>query len=404
MMKNIQLLIILIILTVSGLQAQIKLSPNAQISLITCDPGSDIYNTFGHSAVRVKDPANFMDVVFNYGTFSFGGKSFKDQLNFGIEFARGKLLYYLSTSDYPNFEYGYKVEKRSIYEQILNLTHEEKQHLFDLLVENYRPENRYYKYDFFYDNCSSRIRDIVEKALGEKLRFGVDDEELHGKTGKTFMHMIDPYIESSPWLELGIYILLGLPANKDASVYHQMFLPDFLMAGFDKGQINRNGATEPLVLETKTLYKAPERDRSVFFFSTPLFFSIILAFLIIMFTYRNFSFDVHAYWLDYIIFSITGLLGVLLVLMWVATDHTTTPWNLNMMWALPTNIIAVFLLRKKWMKYYFMTALALIAIIAINWAWFPQKMHPAFYPVLIVMAARYLKLLKNLKRIGTSVQ
>jgi hypothetical protein len=397
--QHIKFLLIVSFLSISVTSmSQITLTKKAQISLITCDPGTDIYNTFGHSAVRVYDSENRLDVVFNYGTFSFGGKSIKDQLNFGIEFARGKLLYYLSTSDYLNFEYGYKVEKRSIYEQVLNLTYEEKQHLFDLLVENYRPENRQYKYDFFYDNCSSRIRDIVEKSLGDKLKFGEDEEELHGKTGRSFMDMIDPYIEKSPWLKFGIYILLALPANKDASVYHQMFLPDYLMSGFDKGLVYRDGEWKPLVLVSRTLYQAPEKDIRVNFFTTPFFLTLILALFVIAYTYRNYSFDTHAFWIDYIIFFLSGLLGILLLLMWFATDHITTKINLNLIWALPTNIVALFFLRKKFMKHYYIFALSLLAILMLNWMWFPQKMHIAFLPLVVILAVRYFKLLKYLRK------
>lgn len=374
------------------------LSEKAHISLITCSPGTDIYNTFGHSAVRVKDPVQDIDVVFNYGTFSFGGSDLKDQLNFGIEFARGKLNYYLSTSKFERFMKSYKKENRSVFEQILNLTQEEKQYLFDLLVENYQPENKYYKYDFFYDNCSSRIRDIVEKSLNNQLQFYGNDAVLHGKSGVTFMEKLEPYIAPSPWLRLGIYFLLGYPANIDASLYHQMFLPDYLMQGFESGTIYRNGTSEPLVSDFNTLFLREDVEMKTPFYMHPFFLFGVLALLVGGITYKNFKQEKHAFLIDYTVFLISGLLGILLVLMWFATDHSTTTWNFNLLWLLPTNFIALFLLKKPFMKNYYIIAWLLIMIILIFWIWFPQKMNIAFLPLMAILVFRYLKLMALLKK------
>jgi len=374
-------------------QSQTLLSDNAEISLLTCSPGTDIYNTFGHSAVRVHDAVQNIDIVFNYGTFSFGGKTLTDQLNFGLEFAQGKLLYYLSVSDFNNFKNSYIEDKRSVYEQVLNLSQNEKQYLFNLLAENYQPENKYYQYDFFYDNCSSRIRDIVEKSLKNNIQFTQNPDDVHAKTGLTFMNMIDPYIKSSPWLEFGIYILLGLPANKDASLYNQMFLPDFLMSGFENATVNRNGNIEPLVLKTTTVYQAPEREKSGFSLFTPFWVFMFLAVLVILITYRNFQFDKQWFAIDYLIFLSTGLLGIILLLMWFATDHSTTNKNLVLLWALPSNIIALFFLKKQWMKQYLYFALVFLVLILLNWWWFPQKLNAAFFPIVLILGARYIKLL-----------
>lgn len=396
------LVVLLFFVSLGNISAQTILSKRAQISLLTCSPGTDIYNTFGHSAVRVYDSSQNMDIVFNYGTFSFGGKDLKDQLNFGVEFARGKLLYYLSVSDYPNFKYSYELDKRSIYEQVLNLTHEEKQTLFDLLVINYQPENRFYQYDFFYDNCSSRIRDIVEKAIGYDLQFAINPDDAFAKSGRTFMDMIDPYINESPWLKFGIYILLGLPANKDASIYHQMFLPDYLMSGFENAVVTRDGEEKPLVLVTRTLYEAPEREKAGFSLFTPFWLLLPLAILIVIISYRNIHFDKQWFVIDYIVFGLSGLLGILLLLMWFATDHSTTKVNLNLLWALPTNFIALFFLKKKWMQKYALAALILLVIIVVNWMWFPQKMHVAFLPVIAILASRYIKLMNWHKYVNKS--
>lgn len=396
-MKRITLIFFCVFILNTLFAQDIILSEKAHISLLTCSPGTDIYNTFGHSAVRVKDPIQNIDVVFNYGTFSFGGSALKDQLNFGIEFARGKLNYYLSTSKFERFMNSYKEENRSVFEQILNLTAEEKQYLFDLLIENYQPENKYYQYDFFYDNCSSRIRDIVEKSLNYQLQFYENDAVLHGKSGVTFMEKLEPYIAPSPWLRLGIYFLLGYPANIDASLYHQMFLPDYLMQGFESGTINRNGLSAPLVADFKTLFLREDLKVQTPFYMHPLFLFGILALIVGGITLRNYNQNKHFFWIDYLVFSISGLLGILLVLMWFATDHSTTTWNFNLMWLLPTNIVALFLLKKPFMKYYFIFGWLLIMVILVFWIWFPQKMNIVFIPFMGILVFRYLKLTARLR-------
>lgn len=142
-----RILIILILLVLSvnikAKTSEIILSDSAKISLLTCSSGSELYSIFGHSAIRVKDVRNRLDIVFNYGTFDFS------EPNFYPNFVRGRLNYILSASHFEDFKYAYIEENRSISEQILNITKDEKQHLLDSILINYMPENRYYRYDFF---------------------------------------------------------------------------------------------------------------------------------------------------------------------------------------------------------------------------------------------------------------
>ncbi|MBL7807773.1 MAG: DUF4105 domain-containing protein, partial [Saprospiraceae bacterium] len=157
-----RLLLFLLLLPFAGI-AQ-TLSDSAQISLMTVAPGEFVYSTFGHSAIRVKDPGTRFDRCYNYGTFDF------EQPNFLLKFCQGKLLYNLDIESYRSFEYGNLQDRRTMQEQVLNINQEQKQRLFDLLQENYKEENRYYKYDFFYDNCATRIRDIVQETFFHQLQ------------------------------------------------------------------------------------------------------------------------------------------------------------------------------------------------------------------------------------------
>ena len=390
-MNKILLLLSLLLFQISIGFTQIQLNDDATISLITCAPGDDLYNTFGHSAVRVQDAAQGLDIVFNYGTFSFGGSTFADQVNFGVTFARGKLLYHLSVSDFNSFVSSYKYQQRSVWEQELGLTQENKQTLFDILYENQKEENKYYKYDFFYDNCSSRIRDILRGALGNDVAF-YKDEDIKANSGVTFMNMIDPYIEKSPWTKWGIYVLLGLPANEDASKEEQMFLPDYLMDGFANAQVNQDG-WKPLVGKTNTIYEAIRAPVTVTFYKTPIFIFSVLFLIIAYLSYRNYKFDKHYFVIDYIMFAYTGLIGLLLLFMWFGTDHITTKVNLNLLWAIPFNIVVLFFLKKKLSYKYLLVVLGITFLLLVSWMFLPQKMHIAFIPVVGIMLVRYLKLI-----------
>ena len=165
-MKRVLTIIVLMISFLPLRAEKIELSPKAEISVLTCSPGPDLYSSFGHTAIRIQDSINnrWVDVVYNYGTFQFTD-------DFYFKFAKGQLDYRLSRSSFGDFQYEYLMTGRGIWEQKLLITPAEKQRLFDLLEENYLPENREYRYDFFYDNCSTRVRDIIKKALENKVNF-----------------------------------------------------------------------------------------------------------------------------------------------------------------------------------------------------------------------------------------
>ena len=189
------------------------------ISLITGSPGADLYNTFGHSAIRIKDPVRGIDFVYNYGTFDFSAP------NFYLNFTRGKLDYMLSTEPTENLRYGFLSENRSMAEQVLNLSEEQKRLLIGRLQDNYKPESRYYKYDFFFDNCATRVRDIINIGLDSTIVFNYSSVD----STLRFRDLIHPYIVNLPWTHLGISIGLGSPTDRISTPYEQMFLPEIMV-------------------------------------------------------------------------------------------------------------------------------------------------------------------------------
>ena len=159
-------LILVHILLISTVKAQkITLSESAAISVLTMGPGTNLNDSFGHSAFRISDTNQNIDVVYNYGVYNF------DTPNFYLKFVKGQLMYQLDRTDFSLFYQHYSDQDRWIKEQVLNLTIKEKQEVFDFLQKNYLPENRKYIYDFFFENCATRIRDVLAGVLKNKLVF-----------------------------------------------------------------------------------------------------------------------------------------------------------------------------------------------------------------------------------------
>jgi hypothetical protein len=364
------------------------LSESSVISLLTASPGEELYSTFGHSGIRVKDESQNIDIVFNYGSFDF------DTPNFYLKFTQGKLLYRLSQGSFENFAYGLQYENRSIVEQVLNLTLAQKHQLYKALLDNYKPENRYYKYDFFFDNCATRIRDIMPATFGEDFNFNypVDWE----KDDMTFRNLIDLYLTNHHWSDFGIDLALGLPTDDVASPSDYMFLPDYLLEGFALATIVHHGEVQPFVLSTREIL--PRRDLpSEVFFISPMkvcWGVFVIALLLSLYGYQhNKSYS----WFDVIYFSVIGLVGWVVFFLDFLTDHIATKENLNMLWAVPLHLpVFVFWwkLPSNFRKYYIWIFLIVDLLIIAFWWIFPQNYHNAFIPLILAMITRYLLIIK----------
>ncbi|MCX2740605.1 Lnb N-terminal periplasmic domain-containing protein [Pontibacter anaerobius] len=382
--KKLTLMLALSILTLPA-WAQfdgIPLSQDAKISLITCSPGPDLYAIFGHSAVRVHDPANGMDVVFNYGTFDF------DEPNFYLKFAQGKLNYKLSAAHFQDFVYSYTMDNRSVYEQQLNLTEEQKQQYWAFLTHNYLPENRFYLYDFFFDNCATRIRDGLEATFPNQLAFNISqfDQDY------SFRNLIDLYLGPQPWGDFGIDIALGARIDQEATPYQYMFLPDYLSKGLANATLSQKGSTAPLALEQKVIF---ERDPSIpleagWFTPQLLFWAFFV--IVVALTAMDFIKRSRSRVFDMVFFLVLGLLGIVVLLLWFATDHQATAYNFNLLWTIPSHVVvAVFLGRsilREWVRKYMLYTAIVTAVAVIGWPLWPQMYHAAFLPIMLATVLR----------------
>ncbi|NJO90291.1 MAG: DUF4105 domain-containing protein [Chloroflexia bacterium] len=344
LLKYSLLLILIVTFHSNNIKSQI-LSERAEISLITSNPGTEIYIYFGHSAIRVKDPLKGIDWVYNYGTFDFNTP------NFYTKFARGYLNYKLSVYPMRYFVQENRHENRSIYEQVLNLNQEEKELVFRFLENNRQPGNEYYLYDFFFDNCATRIRDVFQDELGKDLVF---DEAIYEPI--TFREMLAPYLEPHAWSRFGINLVLGAIADRKATLAESTFLPGYLKTAFANAKLNNKDFAQP----SKILFQQKDVDLNTSIFLRPGFVFVALLLIILFFTYREFKTRKTYKLIDFFVFLFIGIIGLILFLLWTATSHTAVVKNWNLIWAIPTHFfIVVFIFRKAksvYLKYYFLVS------------------------------------------------
>jgi hypothetical protein len=369
-------------LFLAGLGAQPQLSERAQISLITGGPyQGELYSAFGHSAVRVYDPAQGINWVYNYGIFDF------DQPNFYLNFAKGNLLYKCAKGYYPAFESAYRAENRYLKEQILALSPRQKQDYFNFLEWNARPENATYRYDYFYDNCATRIRDGLQKSLGRQLIF----DSTYVQASKSIRELCDDYLRYQAWGDFGIDLALGLPMDKKASAWEYMFLPDYLAQGLAAAQLEINGKVQPLVDTKRNIAEAGSQPLPNQWASPSLVFFLLFGLSVVVTMYSWRQPEKARFW-DALLFFTVGLIGLFLLLLWLATDHAAAARNLNLLWAWPLHLIAAFgLLQKgtsKPLKNYLWLWTIYAALLVSSWLWLPQDLSLALIPLTASLALR----------------
>lgn len=349
-------------------------SSRLRISLLTCTPGEELYSTFGHSAFRVIDSNAVTDIVYNYGTFNF------DDDGFYLKFVRGKLLYYVSTEYFSSFRDFYQSENRGMTEQVLNLSALEKITILHFLNENSKEENKYYKYDFFFDNCTTRLRDILKKNHDSGFAF-----RPVMPAGTTFRDAIYEYLDKNNkhWSKLGIDILLGQPCDGVMTAEQMQFLPDNLMKSFDS-------TSHPLVLSHQELYPIRADSNKNSFFTPLVVFTLLFAFIFLTGFIKNRFIQSFLQGFDGLFFFLTGALGIVLIFMWTATDHQMCKNNLNLLWAWPTHAFVSFLVnsQKAWVKKYFRFTAIALTLVLISWFFLPQQMNTGLIPIVLLLIYR----------------
>ncbi len=408
-MKNLQqlknaLLTLMLALTALHAASMTRLTPNAKFSVLTCSPGPDLYSLFGHSAFRLQDTLGGepVDVVFNYGVFD----AFDD--GFYVKFARGKLDYRLQAEYFDEFLLGYAREGRGVWEQELNLTALQKQRLFDLLQANGKEGNCVYRYDFFMDNCSSRIRDMIMRAtamepthrhgfryvsLDTLLKLNEVTFKHPCQQGTTYRQAIQKYLDYQPWSDFGIDIALGQPCDRVIGDYGFMFLPDSLMRELETAQLNGQMLCQPPVeiLPNRSSLTIP-------YLTSPLVLFTCWLLLHCWLFFRKGLNPIFFKVSQNALLLATGSASLLVLFLWFFTDHTTTQQNWNLLWASPLNLL--FMLRyKRWMRPLFWIQIGAIVLTVIGFFPMPQSLHVAVLPITLMLIITYSSIYRNSRNI-----
>ncbi|MBC7554295.1 MAG: DUF4105 domain-containing protein [Taibaiella sp.] len=345
-----------------------------RISFVTCGPGfEEIYQVFGHTAVRIIDSSKQTDLVYNYGTFN----GFEE--NFELQFMRGKLLYYLSVYPFNAFIEEYVEQKRSVSERELLITAAEKKEIKSFLEWNALPENRGYKYDFFFDNCATRIRDIFPEALGKNFKYG---PLLPASSRITFRNIINQYFYTTLWERFGINILLGSRIDRVMTDKDIMFLPDYLEKSIGASALNGLNVTDQA---QRLLPGNPPPTAPV---DGPFLLTCGIAILTIAgLSVKKLKLLGNV--MSKTLLFITGLLGCLILVMWFGTDHQGCGNNFNVLWALPTNIYIAFA-KPKGKERYAIVAMGLIFItVVLHITGVQQLILKEFSPLLLALLYIY---------------
>ena len=333
-----------------------------ELSLITVYPGNAIYSAFGHTAFRYFDKENDLDILYNFGTFDFRDPKFVPK------FVHGKLDYFLGVVHFKREFKNYSLlENRSVVEQQLNLTPEEVAKIYAFLAENAMPENRYYKYDFIKDNCSTRIQTVLDKTLGSDIIY---DQAAIAEIGeKSYREYIRYYLKKFPWFDVGIQLALGMPLDQQVLPSDSFFLPA-LVHDIAAGSTLSDG--RPLVASTKTLFRS-SADPITDPLNDPLFdpkkinppfmlFTLMLAVELCLVYLGCIKKKVWAKkslsCYEYTLVVLNFLFGVLVFYLWFISDHTATKWNLNLLWCSPLSIF----FRFKWISA-FMAAMGVVFLL-----------------------------------------
>jgi hypothetical protein len=383
--RMIRSALVLLFLTVGhcGLQAQTSTpDPDSiRISLLTCAPGEEIYSLFGHTAIRYECPSQGIDLVFNYGVFSFNTP------NFIYRFVIGETDYMLGVIDYPRFEMEYAYQNRAVWQQTLNLTAEEKENLFRLLRNNYLPENRIYRYNFFFDNCSTRPRDRVEESLNGKVVYSSVDNR------QTFRDIIYQSSKGYEWNRFGMDFCLGVKADRPISYREEMFAPLYLMEAFANAVIiDAEHKERALVSETTTLVPEKKIEKEERFRLTPMRSALLLLIFILFATIYGIRKQRSLWVIDLFLFAFSGLAGCVIAFLSCFSEHPAVSPNYLIFVFHPLHLLLLFLFLRKEAKggrsYYHLINTVVLTLFILIWPVNPQHFNLAVLPLALCLLIR----------------
>ncbi len=358
------------------------LSDSATVSLLTMLPGREVYSLFGHSAIRIRDDAAGLDRTYNFGTFSF------EQPFFVLRFLRGSLDYSLATDPFGLTLDQYRYLRRPIVEQTLAVGPDVARALYDRLELNALPEHRDYRYDFFWDNCSTRLLDAIDSSLVDTGRAGLTVPAT--TEPQTFRQLLAPYIAGRPLVETGLNLALGAPGDRRATAREEAFLPLRLADQLDRATVDGR----PLVARRDTLFWVPGAGLPAPAPRWPLWLGWTVAALGLATTAAGWRRGPTRWGRvgDVALFGVVGVVGLVVFLLWAATTHDVMGPNWNLLWAWPTHLaLAAVLARRlpgpRW-RVYLVVAAVVTGLTVALWALLPQRLPLPLLPIALLLAVR----------------
>lgn len=355
-----------------------------RFSLLTCGAGEEIYSLFGHTAIRYENFTRGIDAVFNYGIFSFNTP------NFILRFTLGETDYQLGVTSYKQFAYEYTWAGRDVWQQTLNLNAEEKKKLLALLEENYLPQNRIYRYNFFYDNCATRPRDQIERAVQGTLEYA--DDMTSFQTGISFRDIVHQYTIGHSWARFGIDLCLGSQADKDITRRQMMFAPFYLKDFLAKAQLkNAQGMERPLVSSEDHIIQSPQQT-STEEAPSPLQTAFLLFTIVTIVTAYGIYRRKSLWLLDLLLFLAAGVAGCILAFLASFSQHPAVSPNYLLFLFHPLHLLClpwmIKRVRKKEKSIYMWANIIVLTFFILLWGIIPQEFNLAVLPLALSLWIR----------------
>ena len=355
-----------------------------RFSLLTCGAGEEIYSLFGHTAIRYENFTRGIDAVFNYGIFSFNTP------NFILRFTLGETDYQLGVTSYKQFAYEYTWTGRDVWQQTLNLNAEEKKKLLALLEENYLPQNRIYRYNFFYDNCATRPRDQIERAVQGTLEYA--DDMTSFQTGISFRDIVHQYTIGHSWARFGIDLCLGNQADKDITRRQMMFAPFYLKDFLAKAQLkNAQGMERPLVSSEDHIIQSPQQT-STEEAPSPLQTAFLLFTIVTIATAYGIYRRKSLWLLDLLLFLAAGVAGCILAFLASFSQHPAVSPNYLLFLFHPLHLLClpwmIKRVRKKEKSIYMWANIIVLTFFILLWGIIPQEFNLAVLPLALSLWIR----------------
>ena len=365
-LKGVLLTLILVSSTPVAAQEDIPPMDSVEFSLLTCQPHDEVYSLYGHTAIRYHElrPGG-LDWAFNYGVFDFKKPHFVARFVFGLT------DYELGAYPYKYFVKEYRRFGSMVTEQVLNLTDEEKMALHDALAINLRPENKIYRYNYFYNNCTTKARDIIESCINGKVEYAGREDYT-----PSYRDMVHSMTRNNPWSRFGNDLLLGIKADWKTDLRQQEFLPGNLLYDFDHAQIYSNGSYRPLIKERRIAVPAGVQIIESGFPLSPLACAaILLAVGIVIFFFEWRKKRVFVLW-DVLLMITTGTIGIVLTLM-LFSQHPTVSLNLQIILCNPLPWLFLWpVIRGRETRYWKITAiLAVLFLIGSFFQCYAEGIH-----------------------------